>query len=77
MICSYEVLRGHGCVPSSHENSGHVGINLSKMLKEHNFPGHPAIISQVWSLLYSLLYVPHTELQRGLFSLFLLVDKEQ
>lgn len=47
MSCSYEVLRGHGCVPSRHENSGHVGINLSKMLKEHNFPGHPAIISQV------------------------------
>lgn len=33
MICSYEVLREDGCVPSSCENSGLVGINLSKMLK--------------------------------------------
>lgn len=64
-------------MPSSYENSGLVGINQSKMLKEHNFPVHPAIISQVWSLLYSLLHVTHTELERGLFSVFLFVDKEQ
>ena len=56
-------------MPSSRENSGLVGINLSKMLKEHNFPGHPAIISHVWSLLYSSLHVPHTELQRVIFCL--------
>lgn len=64
-------------MPSSRKNSGLVGISLSKMLKEHNFPGHPVIISPVWSQLHSLLHVPHTDLQRGLFSVFLLMDKEQ
>jgi len=29
MICSYEILRGDSCEPSSCENSGLVGINLS------------------------------------------------
>lgn len=77
MICSYEVLWGDGCMPSSHENSGLVGINLSKILKEHNFPGHRVIILPVWSQLHSLFHLPHTESHRGLFSVSLLMDKEQ
>lgn len=64
-------------MPSSHENSGLVGINLSKILKEHNFPGHRVIILPVWSQLHSLFHLPHTESHRGLFSVFLLMDKEQ
>lgn len=77
MVCSYEVLQGNGCMPSRRENSGLVGINLPKMLKEQNFPGHPVFISPVRSQPHSLLHVPHTDLQRGLFSVFLLMDKEQ
>lgn len=81
MKCAWSAHAKHckeDCMPSSHENSGLVGINLSKTnKKEQHFPGHPVIISPAWSQLHSLLHGPHIELQGGLFSVFLLMDKEQ